>query len=55
MPMAMQAWMPQPSTFLSLKVDVYKDGSLVGSATYEHQVCESGGDTNGSNVTTTIF
>ena len=31
MPMAMQAWMPQPSTFLRLKVDVSKDGSLVGS------------------------
>jgi len=52
-------------------VDVYRDGIEVasgadggsydystgskGGATYEHHVCESGGDTNCSNVTTTIF
>ena len=41
--------------FLRLKVDVYRESSLVGSATYEHHVCESGGDTNCSNVTTTNF
>ena len=56
---------------VAMTVDVYRDGSLVGppvtgksfkdstgqkgGATYEHQVCESGGDTNCSNVTTTIF
>ena len=55
----------------AVPVDVYRDGNLVGSAvtgggfddfidqkggaTYEHQVCESGGDTNCSNVTTTNF
>jgi hypothetical protein len=55
----------------AVKVDVYRDGNQVesavtggsyddfigqkGGATYEHQVCESGGDTNCSNVTTTIF
>jgi hypothetical protein len=52
-------------------VDVYRDGIKVasgaagssydysigrkGGATYEHHVCESGGDTNCSNVTTTTF
>jgi hypothetical protein len=52
-------------------VDVYRDGSKVGSgatggsyddfignkggATYEHQVCEAGGTTNCSDVTTTVF
>ena len=55
----------------AVTVDVYRDGSKVGppvaggsfndfigqkgGATYEHKVCESGGDTNCSNVTTTIF
>ena len=55
----------------AVTVDVYRDSSLVksavtggsfddftgqkGGATYEHKVCESGGDTNCSNVTTTIF
>jgi len=52
-------------------VDVYRDGTMVGpnksggsyddfigqkgGATYEHQVCETGGVTNCSLVTTTIF
>ncbi|NND57774.1 MAG: hypothetical protein HKN57_11050 [Xanthomonadales bacterium] len=52
-------------------VDVYRDGNLVasgegggsyddfigekGGATYEHQVCAAGSQTNCSNVTTTIF
>ena len=52
-------------------VDVYRDGVKVGTAvtggsfddftdqkggaTYEHQVCESGGDTNCSSVITTTF
>jgi hypothetical protein len=56
---------------VAVTVDVYRDGVEVdtavtggsfddfigqkGGATYEHQVCESGGDTNCSNVTTTIF
>jgi hypothetical protein len=55
----------------AVPVDVYRDGNLVGSAvtgggfddfigqkggaTYEHQVCESGGNANCSNVTTTNF
>jgi len=56
---------------VAVMVDVYRDGNLVdsavtggshddfigqkGGASYEHKVCESGGDTNCSNVTTTIF
>ena len=55
----------------AVMVDVYRDGIEVGTAviggsfdnfigqkggaTYEHQVCESGGDTNCSNVTITTF
>jgi len=38
----------------AVMVDVYRDGNQVESVV-EHHVCESGGDTNCSNVTTAIF